>query len=368
VKLLYIASMKVTYLMSILHKILIGGSAICMMLTLFMHPAQAKQVKHPAQQQLAISQPVRDITALKQTLRALMPSEPIGVERVNRSIALTGNVSSADAAQKAVKVAEEYVGKGEVINFMQIKSGQQVMLRVRVGEIQRTALKQLGVGIITPLAVLTSLEKDGVFRVLAEPNLVAISGESAEFLAGGEFPVPVAQKGDTMSVEYKSFGVKIAFTPLVLAPNRIRLNVEPEVSEISTIGAVSVKGMNIPSVTSRRAKTTVELAPGESFMIAGLIKDNLRNQVTQLPGLGDIPILGALFRSSAFQRNETELVIAVSPYLVDPVAGNDIRLPTDNFHTPSSLENVFLGAIGGRSTTASPSAKGLEGPSGFIAE
>jgi len=310
-----------------------------------------------------------DFNALRQVLHTLLPNETIGVEPVNKTVALTGNVSSNDVAQKAIKVAQEFVGKDiEVINFMQLKYGQQVMLRVKVGEIQRSALKRLGVGVITPLAVLTSLEKDGLFKVLAEPNLVAISGESAEFLAGGEFPIPVVQQGNTMSVIYKTFGVKIAFTPQVLAPNRIRLNVEPEVSELSPSHSVDVKGMNIPAITSRRAKTTVELAPGESFMIAGLIKDNLHNEVTELPGLADIPVLGALFRSSAFRRNETELVIAVTPYLVDPVTGNDIKLPTDNFQPARTLDTVFFGALGGATSSEPMSSKGLEGPAGFIAE
>jgi pilus assembly protein CpaC len=352
--------------MSILKKFLMCSVILSMTLTLYITPSAARESRRAEQD---TSQASSNIGGIKQVLRSLLPNETIGVERINKSIALTGNVSSADAAQKAVKIAEEFTSRpSDVLNFMQIKTGQQVMLRVRVGEIQRTALKQLGVGIVTPLALLTSLEKEGVFKVLAEPNLVAISGESAEFLAGGEFPVPVAQKGGAMSVLYKTFGIKVNFTPLVLAPNRIRLNVEPEVSEISTAGAVSIQGTNIPSVTSRRAKTTVELAPGESFMIAGLIKDNLRHEVTQLPALGDIPVLGALFRSSAFQRNETELVIAVTPYLVDPAANSDIKLPTDNFRPANSLEAVFLGAVSSTRPAGTNSSKGLEGPAGFIAE
>ena len=348
--------------MLVLRKTITCLSIVLITLALTTTPTYAK--KHSSTQS---EQRSDDYSSLRRVLRSLLPGENIGVERVNKTIALTGTVSSAEVAQKAVKVAEEFAGVG-VLNFMQIKSGQQVMLRVRIGEIQRTALKRLGIGIVTPLAVLTSLEQEGVFKVLAEPNLVAMSGESAEFLAGGEFPVPIAQKGDTMSVDYKPFGIKVAFTPLVLSPNRIRLNVEPEVSELSNLGAVSVKGMNIPSVTSRRAKTTVELAPGESFMIGGLIKDNLRNQITQLPALGDIPVLGALFRSSAFNRNETELVIAVTPYLVDPVTGADIKLPTDNFRPASTLESVFFGKLGAHNTLENPPSKGLEGPAGFIAE
>lgn len=361
-----------------------------------------------------------DLSSIKRALRSFLPNETIGVEMVNRSIALTGGVSGAEAAQKALKVAKEFVGKdATVLNFMQIKTGQQVMLRVRVGEIQRTALKRIGFNLqgvrsagqytipfatsggigkavgsavsdssafgvgsviynstnLDLSATLDMLEQNGVFKMLAEPNLVAISGESASFLAGGEFPVPIAQYGDTISVDYKPFGVKVGFTPLVLAQNRIRLNVEPEVSEISTEGAVAIKGFTIPSVTTRRAKTTVELAPGESFMIAGLIKDDFRTTINQVPGVGDIPVLSALFRSSAFQRNETELVIAVTPYIADPVISSDIRLPTDNFHSASVLEGVFLGALSSRTNgsgssknTLSPTTQGLEGSVGYIAD
>ncbi len=357
-----------------------------------------------------------DLLGIKRALHSFLPNETIGVEMVNKAIALTGNISGADTAQKAMKIAKEYVpADAQVLNFMQIKTGQQVMLRVRVGEIQRTALKRIGfnlqgvrragdytipfatgggigqavgsavsdsqafgVGSIiynsTNLdlsATLDMLEQNGLFKMLAEPNLVAVSGESASFLAGGEFPVPIAQYGDTISVDYKPFGVKVGFSPLVLSANRIRLNVEPEVSEISAEGAVQIKGFTIPSVTSRRAKTTVELAPGESFMIAGLIKDDFRTTINQVPGVGDIPVLSALFRSAAFQRNETELVIAVTPYIADPVASDDVRLPTDNFHTPSVLEGVFLGALSSRTATknaVAPNTQGLEGPVGYIAE
>lgn len=373
----------------------------------------AKRAAEPAAAETMASY---DLSGIKRTLRSFLPNEAIGVEMVNKSIALTGNISGAEAAQKAIKITKEFIGKdAEVLNFMQIKTGQQVMLRVRVGEIQRDALKKIGVNLqgvrragdytipfatgggigqtignaisdpqafgvggvvyqsanLDLSATLDMLEQNGVFKMLAEPNLVAISGESASFLAGGEFPIPIAQFGDTISVEYKPFGVKVGFSPTVLSTNRLRLSVEPEVSEISTEGAVQVKGFSIPSVTTRRAKTTVELAPGESFMIAGLIKDDFRTTINQVPGLGDIPVLSALFRSAAFQRRETELVIAVTPYLADPAMSSDIKLPTDSFRTPSVLEGVFLGALTSRSSktsTLSPTQHGLEGPVGYIAE
>lgn len=368
-------------------------------------------------QRVATKEEVR-LSSLRSTLKTLFPHETIQVTKAHHTLVLSGNVSNADTANKVVRLAREFTLGREVVNLMNIKSGQQVMLRVRVGEIQRAALKEIGVnlqgarrtssfalpfstnggigntvghpavaadafatggilykasnGKLDLSATLDMLEQNGLFRMLAEPNLVAISGEKAQFLAGGEFPVPVAQREQVIAVEYKPFGVQIDFAPLVLAQNRIRLTVEPEVSEITMSpaqGAVQLKEFLIPAISSRRAKTTVELAPGESFMIAGLIKDDMRNTISQVPGLGEIPILSALFRSSAFQRNETELVIAVTPYLVDPVASNEIRLPTDDFHAPSVLDNVFFGALGAKSNLdLSPSQSGLEGPAGFIAE
>jgi pilus assembly protein CpaC len=360
-----------------------------------------------------------DLETMKGLFRTLLPGEVIEVNRVNKTIALSGTISGAEIAEKAEQIARQYVGPDvQLLNFLKVKNSQQVMLRVRVGEIQRSALRQVGLnlqgarrlgevtvpfgtggglanglsstaGIIQPLAsdfgaagvlfrsangkldlsaTLDMLEQQGLIRMLAEPNLVAISGESARFLAGGEFPVPIAQQFNTMSVEYKPVGVKIDFSPVVLSANRIRLKVEPEVSEITTDiekGAVRLNNITIPAVTTRRARTTVELAPGESFMIAGLIKDDMRNAVDQLPGLGSIPILSSLFRSTAFQRQETELVIAVTPYLVDPTAHKDIKLPTDQFRAPTGLDMVFFGALGAKGAS---NIDATVSPAGFVAE
>lgn len=374
-----------------------------------------------------------DLPAIRKALKNFLPGENIGVEMVHANVALTGDVSSASAADRAVKIVSDFVNDGKqittgadqvgqtppgILNLLQITSSQQVMLRVRVGEIQREALKRLGVdpgattspgnfvyqlgvgNAISSLAagatadfsisdgayhgiselayqngntrifgVLQALERDGLFKVLAEPNLTAISGEEAEFLAGGEIPIPVVQGGgssssssNSVSIEYKPFGVAVSFTPFVLSENRIRMSVQPEVSEISTVNSVQISGFNIPSISTRRAKTTIELAPGESFMVAGLIKDQSRATITQLPGVKELPILGALFRSTEFQRNETELVIAVTPYLVDPVKSSDIRLPTDNFVPASDMEMFFYGALGGLTgRDVTPSAEGRVG-------
>jgi pilus assembly protein CpaC len=415
-----------------------------------------------------------DLPAIRKALKNFLPDENIAVEMINTSIALTGNISNASNAEKAMKIVKDFVSSGsagaaggdaaaaggilggaqataagagdaagggasdslKVVNMMQVVSGQQVMLRVRVGEINRTALKTLGVdlnyvsqasgtgllafgtgsglaslvpagaddtainpgvfllpggqnptntrGILTgrwqpngpngntTAGLLKALENDGLFKVLAEPNLVAVSGEEAEFLAGGEIPIPVVQGTGTtnVTIEYKPFGVAVKFTPYVLSENRIRMAVQPEVSEVSTDNALVVSGFSVPSINTRRARTTVELAPGESFMIAGLIKDQMRATIDQLPGVKELPVLGALFRSTEFQRNETELVIAVTPYIVDPLKNSDVKLPTDNLRPASQMDMFFFGVLGGWSGRSSPHAKppGLEGPVGFMVD
>jgi len=374
----------------------------------------------------------QDLPAIRKALKNFLPDENIGVEMVNSSVALTGRVSSQVAADKAMRVAQDYVSASKdpccavtIVNFMQINSGQQVMLRVRVGEIQRTALKNLGIdlnvltqasgaggvavgtgtGLLPALvgapgvftlpaastrgiaqgtwqpggvngnsysALISALEQDGLFKTLAEPNLVAASGEEAEFLSGGEIPIPVVQNGNgnnAVGIDYKPFGVSVKFTPNVLSENRIRVQVRPEVSEVSSVNAVTMNGFNVPSFETRRAKTTVELAPGESFMIAGLISDQTRANIRQIPGAKELPILGALFRSSSFQRNETELVIAVTPYVVDPLKSADVKLPTDDFQPASQADMVFFGALGGLNLrTRRDSQAPLEGPIGFMVD
>ena len=393
-----------------------------------------------------------DLPAMRMALKNFLPDENIGVEMVSSSVALTGQVTSASAAEQAVRIVRDFIRADlskedirnlpddektdpKILNLLQVVSGQQVQLRVRVGEINREALKNLGIdlnyigrgaggsavsfgtsggiaSLVSPTAdqtaidpgvfllpggqvptdtqgvfggvwqpngpdgnttagLIKALERDGLFKLLAEPNLVAVSGEEAEFLAGGEIPIPVVQGGgsgvNNITIEYKPFGVGVKFTPQVLSENRIRMTVQPEVSEVSSENAVRVSNFDIPSLNTRRAKTTVELAPGESFMIAGLIKDQMRAQIDQLPGVKELPILGALFRSTEFQRNETELVIAVTPYIVDPVKGSDVKLPTDNFRSASQMEMFFYGALGSLSGKASNvSQPPVEGPIGFM--
>lgn len=185
-------------------------------------------------------------------------------------------------------------------------------------------------------------ERVGLVTTLSQPNLTALSGETAEFLAGGEFPIPVSQGQGQTSIEYKNYGVSLAYTPIVLANGRISLRVRPEVSELSTQGAVTLNGFQVPALTVRRAETTVELGSGQSFMIAGLLSNNSQNLIDKAPGVGDLPVLGNLFRSTNFRRGETELVIVVTPYLVKPVDANDIVLPTDGYEAPNQAEQLLL--------------------------
>jgi pilus assembly protein CpaC len=216
------------------------------------------------------------------------------------------------------------------------------------------------------LGTLDAGENIGLVTTLAQPNLTAMSGETADFLAGGEFPIPLSQGLGTTTIEYKKFGVSLAYTPIVLANGRISLRVRPEVSELSSEGAIVLNGFQIPALTVRRTETTVELGSGQSFMIAGLMKNMTQNAIKKMPGAGDLPILGSLFRSTSFQKGETELVIVITPYLVNPVDAADIKLPTDGYSAPNELQRI-LGGMGtdGKSgqlrpgPTAAPTAKNV---------
>jgi len=199
--------------------------------------------------------------------------------------------------------------------------------------------KLLGLDILSTLDL---SETDGLVTTLAEPNLTALSGETASFLAGGEFPIPVSQSLGAVTIEYKQYGVGLAFTPIVLADGRISMRVRPEVSELSNEGSIKLNGFNVPALTTRRAETTVELGSGQSFMIAGLLRNANTNDISKAPFLGDLPILGALFRSTKYRRAETELVIIVTPYLVRPVS-NQLALPTNGYRSPTSGDMVLEG-------------------------
>lgn len=285
---------------------------------------------------------------ISRVLGNLFPSEKITTQQVKNSIILQGQVSDAETAANIVQVAEQFIDTdktGKIINLLKVTGNQQVTLMVKVGEVKRESLRKLGLGIhgiiSSGAAVLGFMEQQGAIKILAEPSLTAMSGQSASFLAGGEFPFPVTQAGNVSSIEYRPYGVKLNFTPVILSGNKLRLDVESEVSEISSVGGVNLPNMKVPVISTRKAKTVVELGAGESFMIAGLVKDNERNNIYKVPGLGDIPILAPLFRSVDFQNNQTELVIAVTPYIVGGSDAKKITLPTDNYKSPSAL-GAFL--------------------------
>jgi pilus assembly protein CpaC len=337
-------------------------------------------------------------------------------------VILSGVVPNDDVAEKVRAAAQRFASdKDTVINRVQVAGPDQVNLRLRVAEVSRSVTKQLGFnweavmsagsftfglatgrtvptgidGLITraqPLTGVTSavsanstlanlstkratvntlidaLAEEGVVTILAQPNLTAISGQVASFLAGGEFPVPTAQTGGTagaaaaITVEFKPFGVRLDFVPTVLSSDRISIKVRPEVSELTTNGAVNINGLVIPALNVRRAETTVQLGSGESFAIAGLIRNNTATDISKYPGLGDLPVIGPLFRSSQFQHNETELVIIVTPYVVRPVAeGPSLKLPTDGLTPASDIERVFMDRLTKNSPPGATGAIGLNG-------
>jgi pilus assembly protein CpaC len=327
-----------------------------------------------------------DVEGVKSTLNEILPGERIEVRPVNDSIALSGSVSSPAKANQAVAIAQRYLPeKVTVINNLSVHGSQQVMLQVKVAEVNRTVSKQLGLtpsvrvgapGSITGLFASSSsttalssfvtamanaisgnfalnmnidaLEQKGLIKILAEPNLVAMSGDTANFLAGGEFPVPTNETTNTgvptITVEFKPFGVSLAFTPTVIGDGLINLVVAPEVSEIDKQTApVIINGFEIPGISTRRARTTVELRDGQAFAIAGLLQSDFSDQIQQIPGFGNIPILGALARDSQFQRKETELVIIITPHLVQPAPADALVAPTDSFAPPSDVDIFFHG-------------------------
>ncbi|MFL6846363.1 MAG: type II and III secretion system protein family protein [Allosphingosinicella sp.] len=212
------------------------------------------------------------------------------------------------------------------------------------------------------LSALDLAENDGRVRTLAEPNLTALSGETASFLAGGEFPIPSSNGINGTAIEFKQYGVSLAFTPVVLESGRISMRVRPEVSELSDQGAIQINGFRVPSLTTRRAETTVELGSGQSFMIGGLLRNSSSNSVDKAPFLGSLPILGALFRSNSFRRDETELVIVVTPYLVRPVNANQIALPTDGYRSAGTVERVMVGTDSHNQTGARRPGPHMAGP------
>jgi pilus assembly protein CpaC len=364
-----------------------------------------------------------DVSGLKEKIHEVLPNEKdIKVTASHDAIVLAGTVSNTSNLSRVVALADSYAPKGKdkksnVMNLLEVGGVHQVMLEVRVSEMSRTLLNRLGVnlnaafanngntfalsflsrptlGTILPAGLfntffttgdvnwtvlIDALKQEGLTKVLAEPTLITTSGKTANFLAGGEYPIPVPQSsglGNTITIEYKTFGVGLSFTPTVLSSNKISMEVKPEVSELDFTNALTISGYTVPALTTRRVSTVIELADGQSFAIAGLLKEDLREVIAKFPVLGDIPILGALFRSSSYQKNETELIIIVTPHLVKPVDMTKQTLPTDAFVMPNDFEFFLMGNLEGRgepSRTSKgamppPSDKsGLEGDFGHIA-
>ena len=292
-----------------------------------------------------------DSEGLQQDLTAAFPDEVIKVKNLGEMLMLTGDISDSGVQTGAEKLAEKYA-PDSVLSRLTVRNSQQVILEVRILEVTRNGLKDIGVnldvfndsfavatgsGLITALTpphgviatrggwnaanintTLQALEEKGMVRSLARPNLVAISGEKASFLAGGEFPYPVPQDLDKIVIEFREYGVKLDFMPIVKSNGWIQLAVEPEVSELDYANAVTLRDITVPALTVRRAKTTLDLRPGDTFAMAGMFQRNARNNIQQTPFLGDIPVLGALFRSAQWRRGETELLILVTPRLAAP--------------------------------------------------
>ncbi|ABI77706.1 type II/III secretion system protein [Hyphomonas neptunium ATCC 15444] len=312
---------------------------------------------------------------LRGDLGRLLPGEIIDVYAVHDGVYLDGKVTTAAAADMALQLAERHV-PGGVANGLSVGQSQQVMLEVRFLEASRKAVREIGFGntidandvvagteggtvsglLEKTLAVFTNvggenidvslraLEEKGVIRTLAEPNLVALSGDTASFLAGGEFPIPVSSRDNEVTVEFKKFGVSLDFTPTVLGDGLVNLRVRPEVSALDRGNGIRASNIDIPGVSVRRADTTVELHDGQAFAIAGLLQNNYTNDVRQTPWLGNVPILGSLFSSKRYQRNETELVIIVTPRLVQPFSHPEaIVSPLDSVSEPTEAELFLLG-------------------------
>lgn len=370
----------------------------------------------------------RDLDALDEMLSRFLPGARIDVEAINNNIVLSGQVPNASQATQARDIAARFIGNPEsVMSMLAIESKEQVMLRVTVAEMQRSVIKQLGVDLSSqidfgsfllsfatqnnfslqgnPLGGLTTspngaaatggsdittaisaMERAGLLRTLAEPNLTAISGESASFLAGGEFPVPTSQdRNGNVILEFKPFGVGLGFSPVVLSEGRISLKISTEVSELSNEGSfvfegssvvdgngnvITRDGVTVPALRVRRAETTVELPSGGSMVMAGLLSESTKQNIDGVPGIKDVPVLGPLFRSRDFQDNETELVVIVTPYLVDATSREKLVLPTDGYAPASDLDTFLMGRLNATYGVAGAEPEGgsLQGPIGFVVD
>jgi len=357
-----------------------------------------------------------NITGVGAMLKLAMPNSDITATPVGGMVMLTGTAISPKDVEEAQRLAEAFTGTGvQILNRIQTATPQQVSLQVKIVEVSRSVATDIGVnllsrdnsggflfgigqgdagtiktvtGAVDPatgvgpggtaytfnnvagttlgfaghalgldiLSTLQLAETDGLVTTLAEPTLTALSGETASFLAGGEIPIPQSEGLGAVSVVFKQYGVSLAFTPFVLANGTISMRVRPEVSQLSDAGSVKLNGFTIPALTTRRAETTVVLGSGQSFVIGGLLQNNHNNTTNKAPVLGDLPIIGTLFRSNSFRKDESELVIVVTPYLVKPVDASKIVLPTDGYQSATPAERVLLGKMYDK-TSAAPSPK-----------
>jgi pilus assembly protein CpaC len=353
-----------------------------------------------------------DIGALQRTLASRFPGARIIASAAPNAVILEGEAASPADAEAVIAAAGRALGDpAAVVSRLTIAQPVQVHLRVRVAEVSRSADERLGVNWRSLLSagnfafslftgaglipsggafgdaislpagsyagigagfqaggtdinvIIDALDREGLARTLAEPNLTAMSGETASFTAGGEFPVPVAQDNNTLTVEFKQFGVILDFTPTVLSSDRISLKVRPEVSDLSTNGAIEINNVSIPALTVRRVETTVEMASGQSLVIGGLLQQTTRDQVDKIPGLGELPVLGALFTSSRYQNAETELIVTVTPYLVRPTRPEALAGPLAPRAQGRSLEALLVERAGATGEAPPPR---LHGPVGFV--
>ena len=370
-----------------------------------------------AQERILVNRTIEvshNLSRLDRALRALVPNAMIDVQSISGTLVMTGAVATAQEAEDARRLARRMVNNdAEIVNRLEVLAPNQVQLRVKIAEVSRDVMKEFGIaweGIADPgnllfgvglgrdfingagniprttansivagvnggtgniNGIIDALEEQGLITILAEPNLTTVSGEPASFLAGGEFPIIIPGDDGSVAIEFKQFGVSLAFTPTLLGNKRISLKVNPEVSQLSTEGSIEFAGFVIPSLTTRKASTTVELGSGQSFAIAGLIQNNMTHTLNKVPGLADIPILGALFRSDKFRRDESELVIIVTPYIVKPVSNHRLALPTDGLTPPTDIDRVILGRLyrpslnRRRQGPNGRGAQGLVGPVGF---
>ncbi|MEM8771963.1 MAG: type II and III secretion system protein family protein [Pseudomonadota bacterium] len=363
----------------------------------------------------------RDMDVLADLLGRVMPNARIEIDAISDNVILRGTVQTPGEAANASLIAGRFIEAPEkVVNLIKIRDPEQVMLKVRIVEMQRQLMKQLGIsstgqvvlseaalnfsaanaiattgglGVDSSLVNLGDIdqldlsfqafETSGLVRVLAEPNLTALSGESARFLAGGEFPVPVGQDDGVVTIEFKEFGVGLGFSPVVMGRGRINLEISTEVSEVTTENSffvpgattvdeggnlVTTAGLSIPGLSVRRANTVIELPSGGSLVLAGLLQEDMRQTIEGVPGVKDVPVLGSLFRSRNYQNSETELVIVVTPYLVKPTHESNLVGPDEGFVPASDLQAVLLGRMMSRYGLAGSGAQrsSLQGPLGFI--